>query len=184
MIFVAFWAHYDFSPCFSCFFSFHASLDSLDFQSDEGSFISRVSPHLNAGYQWNDFSVLAGDVVTATKADVPDQVTYAGGLDVGFTDRFTMAVDVFGQVILDAQRMRTSSFEAGPLDPSFGLGSSTIGFPQVEFFQDTINIMNLAVGFKINPVADLLLTFNMTFQLNDEGLRDRAIPLLVMSYTF
>src|SRR5262249_30997628 len=33
----------------------------------------KISPHVNLGYQWNGKSVLAGDVATRLKADLPDQ---------------------------------------------------------------------------------------------------------------
>src|SRR3712207_8095965 len=45
------------------------------------------APHLNVAYQWNGDSVLAGNVMTGVKGDMPDQVLYAAGLDVGLTER-------------------------------------------------------------------------------------------------
>ena len=42
----------------------------------------KVSPHVNAGYQWNGSSVLAGNPATGEAADFPDQVTYVAGADV------------------------------------------------------------------------------------------------------
>lgn len=41
------------------------------------------APHLNVAYQWNGDSVLAGNILTGTKGDMPDQVLYTAGLDVG-----------------------------------------------------------------------------------------------------
>ena len=40
----------------------------------------RVAPHLNVAYLWNGESVLAGDVATGRKEDLPDQVQYAVGV--------------------------------------------------------------------------------------------------------
>jgi hypothetical protein len=40
---------------------------------------NRVSPHLNVGYQFNGESLLAGNVQTGEKADLPDQFLYSAG---------------------------------------------------------------------------------------------------------
>ena len=37
------------------------------------------APHANIAYQWNGQSVLAGDVLARTEADLPDQFQYAAG---------------------------------------------------------------------------------------------------------
>ena len=43
------------------------------------STFDRVSPHVNAGYQWNGSSVLAGNPATGVSADFPDQVDLCRG---------------------------------------------------------------------------------------------------------
>ena len=48
------------------------------------SFIyKRFSPHINLGYQWNGDSLLSGDVGTGRKEDLPDQLLYVAGIDIG-----------------------------------------------------------------------------------------------------
>lgn len=68
--------------------------------------------HLNAGYLWNGESVLAGDVVTGKKADMPDQFTWAAGIDWGVTNRVTFAVDVVGNRVTSSPRLVTQTFTA------------------------------------------------------------------------
>ena len=51
-----------------------------------------VSPHFNLGYQWNGKSILAGDVLAGEKAELPDQLVYAVGLDIGVSARVTAGV--------------------------------------------------------------------------------------------
>jgi hypothetical protein len=40
------------------------------------------------------------------------------------------------------------------------------------------------VGFKVNPVGNLLLTVNGLFSLNKNGLRDDFTPLIGLDYSF
>lgn len=47
-----------------------------------------------------------------------------------------------------------------------------------------VNQHALATGFKVNPVRELLVSFNLLFALNDAGLRDRVSPLIGVAYTF
>ena len=65
--------------------------------------LQRISPHFNLGYQWNGSSILAGDPSTGQAADLPDQIVYAAGADVG-SGRFTVVFDVLGRYLLDAER--------------------------------------------------------------------------------
>src|SRR5262245_22069169 len=53
-----------------------------------------VSPHLNAGYQWNGSSILAGDPGTGVSEDLPDVGTYSAGAVIEIHPRVTAAVDV------------------------------------------------------------------------------------------
>jgi hypothetical protein len=46
------------------------------------------------------------------------------------------------------------------------------------------NITNAALGIKVKPVGNLLITANVTLKLNDGGLRAKAVPLVAASYTF
>jgi hypothetical protein len=50
--------------------------------------------------------------------------------------------------------------------------------------RETTNITNGSVGFKVNPIGTLLVSFNVLVQLNDGGLRSRVVPLVGFSYTF
>ena len=136
--------------------------------------LGRVSPHLNLGYQWNGKSILAGDIETRTKAALPDQLLYAGGLDIGVSKAVTLVVDVLGQRVSDAPRLVRTTFKAAD--------GSTLD--QVGFEKGTLSIHDAAVGLKVNVVGRLLLEANVMFKLDDAGLRDKVSPLVAFEYGF
>lgn len=133
----------------------------------------RVGLHLNIGYQWNGKSVLAGNVETGEKSQIPAQVPYAAGMDIRVTNRLTVALDVIGQYLLDSDSVVSKSFTA----------SNGANFPDVAFEKRSYNVTNAAIGFKLNPFGKLLIVTNLLFKLNDNGLRDRVTPLVGISYT-
>ena len=134
-----------------------------------------VSPHVNAGYNWNGSSVLAGDPARGESADFPDQVTYAVGTDVSVSPRLTVAFEVLGRYMIDAERLHREQFAA--LD-----GRSV--FPSIGFSRTSFNVLNGAIGFKAAIAERLLLDVNLLFNLNERGLRDKVTPLVGFEYAF
>jgi hypothetical protein len=140
------------------------------------SFASKnVAPHINLAYQWNGESVLAGNVTTGTKGDMPDQFHYTVGLDVGLSDKFTLAVDVLGRYVIDSPRMQSTVFR------TIDVGST---FPNIHFETGSFSIVDGAIGLKINLGGTLLADFNALFKLNDAGLRNTFTPLFGLEYSF
>jgi len=133
----------------------------------------RLSPHLNVGYQWNGKSVLAGDLVNQ-KAELPRQLLYAGGFDVGVSDRLTLAFDFLGQRVFDSPRLGQSTF----------IGDDGNLYPDFRSRTGSFNVNNGAVGFKTNVAKHLLVNFDLRFRLNHAGLHDRASPLVGIEYSF
>lgn len=134
----------------------------------------RVAPHLNVAYLWNGESVLAGDVATGRKEDLPDQVQYAVGADIGVTKRLTLAFDFLGTYVIDSPRLVRETFTAAN-------GQS---FPQIGFVTESYNLANGSAGLKFNPVGRLLVDFNVLFKLDSAGLRDKVTPLFGIEYAF
>jgi hypothetical protein len=135
----------------------------------------KVSPHVNASYQWNGSSVLAGNPATGESADFPDQVIYAAGADFSPHARLTLAFDVLGRYIINAERLSPEEFHA--LD-----GTSV--FHNIAFSQRSFNALSSALGAKINLVDRLLLDANLLFALDDHGVRDKVTPLIGFEYSF
>jgi hypothetical protein len=134
-----------------------------------------LSPHATVGYEWNGESTLAGDPVAGTKAKLPDQITYSGGVAVALTGSLTLAADVIGRRIIDGRRLVPKTFTT--LD-----GQTT--FPDIAFVVTSENEVSGAVGFKFNPRGRLLIDANLLFSLNDHGLRDTLTPLIGLEYGF
>jgi hypothetical protein len=135
----------------------------------------RISPHVNASYQWSGSSVLAGNPATGESAHFPDQVSYAVGTEISVNPRLTVAFDILGAYAIDAQRLQPQTFHA--LD-----GRST--FPNIGFVRESFNTINGAIGFKADLIQRLLLQGNLLFKVDENGLRDKVTPLIGLEYTF
>jgi hypothetical protein len=136
-----------------------------------------VSPHLNLGYQWNGQSVLAGDVTTQVKADLPDRIMFAWGVDSGINERLSVAFDFL------ADRVRSSpQLAITPLTVSGPLGSGV--FQDLTFLSTSYWISNGSAGLKFALREGLLANFNVRFNIGGKGLADRATPLVGLEYTF
>ena len=141
------------------------------------SYRARVSPHLNVGYQWNGNSILAGDLLNGVKGKLPDVFVYSGGLDVGVNKRLSASFDLLGQHVFDGLRLvRTTYTDL--------VGVNHPDIPQTSFTRSSFNANNAAVGAKLSPWRNLVLTGNLFIKLDDGGLRAKLIPLGGISYTF
>lgn len=132
--------------------------------------------YLNLGYQWNGESLLAGNVTTGETQDLAGEVVYAAGADVAVGRRLTLCADLVGRHVIDSSRVATTTF--------VGLDAASTTSPDIRFEQASFNQSSLALGFKVNPTGRLLVVFNVLLKLDDNGLRDKATPLLALDYTF
>ena len=134
-----------------------------------------LSPHLNAGYQWNGESILGGEPGSGEARDLPDLALYSAGAVIEVHPRVTAAVDVLGRYIIDSPRLRREDFHA--------LDNRSV-FPNITFTSGSFNEISAAAGLKINVVGRLLVDLNLLVRLNSEGLRDKISPLIGLEYAF
>ena len=134
----------------------------------------RLTPHFGVGYQWNASTVLAGDIATGRKGDLPDELTYYAGADTSVTPKVSIAFDLLGRVSRDAPRLANTPFAA----------PDGVVYRDIAFSLGALHAVNGAIGMKVNPVGTLLVTFNMLFRVNEAGLRTKATPLIGMEYGF
>ena len=169
--------------------------------------IKRFSAHVNAGYEWNGQSYLAGnrapspDPATGitpapSKANLPSQFFYTVGGEVGIFKRLSGAVDFLGAHYFNAPRIESSTFTELPgCDPTKVntvpvqqcnapqfLPTGTVD-PNIQQFKGDYSTEDLAVGLRFRPFGKFLLTANSIVKLNDAGLRSKFIPLLGISYS-
>ena len=57
-------------------------------------------------------------------------------------------------------------------------------FPNIVFSRDSFNALSGSVGIKINVAERLLFDANVLFALDDNGVRDRVVPLVAFEYAF
>jgi hypothetical protein len=132
----------------------------------------RLSPHLNAGYQWNGKSFLASSTGTQ-KESLPGQLFYAVGADTSLTPRMTVACDLLDQIIIHGRRTFVRTQDIG------GTSYSTVYFPNLSRHE-----VNAAAGLKARLGRDIVFTGNLLFRLNSAGLRSRVVPLFGLSYIY
>jgi hypothetical protein len=136
----------------------------------------RLSPHVNLAYQWNGSSVLAGDIGTDQKGDLPDELSFIAGADVGVDRRLSLAFDVLARHSSDSPRATASTFTAAD-------APATV-YPDIAFGLAALNVVNGSFGLKANLAGTLLLTFNLRFNLNRAGLQTKVTPLIGMEVAF
>jgi hypothetical protein len=163
--------------------------------------LGRVTPHVNLGYQWNNTSNLYinpchfnGSCASASglpTLNLPASLDYSGGADFGIKKKFTIVADFVGQHYFNSPRVTapvpaTSAGIAGIPIP--GTTSAITAFnsaPTVQVATGGVNLDNLALGLKWNPVGKLILSANALVRVDSGGLRPaRFVPLVGLSYRF
>jgi hypothetical protein len=131
------------------------------------------SPHFNAGYTWSEH-------------DFPDQINYAAGFDWALSPRLTFIVDALGRTLRNSKVLRvvdtTFQYNVNPATDPVDLRTATL--PQLVATQQDSTSFDGSVGFKVNPVGNLLLTVNGLFSLNGRGLQAKFAPLIGLDYSF
>ena len=137
--------------------------------------LGTFSPHVNAGYTWSSRS-----------ESIPDAIDYAAGFDWALNPRVTFIVDALGRTLRNTQVLRVvdTAFEynTNPSTDPVDLHTATLK-QLVATEQDSTSFLG-SVGFKINPVGNLLITINGLFSLNNRGLQARFSPLVGLDYSF
>ncbi len=133
-----------------------------------------ITPHVNAGYQYNTRSVLyqSGSVNQL----LPRWFEYSAGADVRIVKRLTVVGDLLGQHYFSAPRITPAAPTTFQVN---GADVSSIGVRNGDYDAD-----NLSIGLKANVWRNLLFSENILFKLNDGGLRSKYTPLLGLSYRF
>jgi hypothetical protein len=123
---------------------------------------TRVSPTFIASGRVQRFSphVNVGFHLGDTSV-IENEFFYNVGFDWGVIDPVTLNFDILGRRIIDNQRPKA--------------GSTKIADD---------NIVDAAIGFKVNPWRNTLLLFNVLVPLNSTGLRDSVTPLIGVEVTF
>ena len=137
--------------------------------------LGAFSPHANAGYTWS-----------SRNRGIPDEIDYTAGFDWALSPRLTFVVDALGRTQRNGQVLReidtTFQYNANTNTDPVDLRSTTLK-QLVATQQDTTSFVG-SVGFKVNPVGNLLVTVNGLFSLNNRGLQPKFAPLIGLDYSF
>jgi hypothetical protein len=128
----------------------------------------RFSPHVNVAYQWNGNSLLAGPVA-GTKGNLPDILSYAVGADWAAVKNLTVSGDYLGEHVIDASRLAKVT---------------TLNLPNTTSALGTFDTSRGAIGFKWKPMRELLVSGNLLFKFDHNGLHHTTVPLIGISYTW
>ncbi len=136
----------------------------------------RFSPRASFGYTLSS----GGSEFTG---DLPDELNYTAGFDVALHPRFTLAADLLGRTLLDANKLvlqETSYQFTQRLDPTLRQTTrTTLGSEK-----GNLGLYLGSVGVKINPFGRLLITGSVLIAIGDGGLQDQVTPVFGLDYAF
>jgi len=136
--------------------------------------LGTFSPHFNGGYTWS-----------ARKEVIPDEINFALGFDWAINPRFTVIVDGLSRTFRNGSVLQEQptifQYNQNPTGPPV-VQSTTIN--QLVATEASLTSWSGSIGFKINPIGNLLLTVNGLFNLNRVGLQDKFAPLVGVDYSF
>ena len=138
---------------------------------------SRIAPHASVGYTANGSSILASSTQTGN-AHLPNSLDYAIGADISVSKSLGVVADFLGQTFFSANRIYSGSRNGSPdisCDPT---GASQV-CKAVNF-----NTNSFALGAKYRPFKSFLVSGNVLFKLDDNGLHYKPSPMIGISYTF
>jgi hypothetical protein len=137
---------------------------------------ARVSPHADIAYRANRSSILASAAQSGS-APLPNSLDYSAGVDVGIVRSLSVTGDFLGQTFFDANRVFLGTRVSSPdisCNPTGALACQA----------QTFKTSNFALGGKINPGGNFLISANVLLKLDHNGLHYRPAPMIGISYTF
>jgi len=148
------------------------------------SYLSKVSPHVKVGYQWNTSTELNNPTLTSGgNQALPGGVQYDVGADWAMLKRVTVAGDLLGSQYVNGVKL-TNTTTPLPTPATNPPTPPSIELPTIDTETSTYSINDVSAGLKWNPFSNLVLTGNVLFQLNNDGLRSRPTPLVGISCKF
>ena len=131
-----------------------------------------ASPHINIGYTFS------------TGGNSPsNQVNYVGGTEVRVNPKMTVMGDLIGRTLRNSLRLSDVSvphtYQQGAAAPIEQTTLQTIALSP-----GSLTSALAAVGVKVNPWRNLLISAHLLFPLNDSGLRSGVTPVVGFDYSF
>jgi hypothetical protein len=136
----------------------------------------RFSPHANLGYTFSQ----GGSEATGP---LPDEISYTVGFDAALGRRLTLNADLIGRTLRGAGRIQEVQQEwrySRRNDPLI----YTTALSELVRVEGDLNLVLGAVGLRINPFKNLLISANALFSTGNRGLQDKFTPVVAFDYSF
>jgi hypothetical protein len=134
-----------------------------------------LSPHFNVGV------TLSGDS-DSPFVSAHDELNYVGGVEYAPSSRVTIAADFIGRTLRDAGRLGLQDKTFAYMTNTGQTGSAT--YPEFALNPGNLHLSYGAVGAKVNPTRNLVLSFNALIPLTKAGMRANITPVVGFDYTF
>lgn len=142
--------------------------------------LGKLSPHFNVGYT-------KASGTSSVVGDFPDEINYVGGFEAECHPRVTFVLDVIGRDLRDTFIPQQTNQAFLAFDPSLnggagGISSTTL--PQVVAKRGNQNLLDGAVGVKINPGGKWLINVGALVPLSNNGLTSSVSGVVGFDYSF
>jgi len=140
----------------------------------------RLAQHVNVGYSFGG----GREAGTLSSRSLPDEFTYAGGVEFVAAPQLTLIGDLVGRTLRGMGRLEIESkrFDFQPLDAT--QPPTSVHFDEFAQRSGNLNLLFGTVGAKFNPAGDLLISGSVLFPLTDAGLKSRWTTVVGLDYTF
>lgn len=142
--------------------------------------LGRFAPHFNAGYT-------ASFGTSSVVGDFPDEINVVGGFEAECTPRVTFVADVIGRQLRNTlvPEQTTAAFVAYDPDLNGGLGGTySTTLPQVVTKRANQNLVQGAVGVKVNPTGKWVVAVGALVPVNHNGLTSTVSGVVGFDYSF
>ena len=144
---------------------------------------NRLMQHANVGYTsaWGAVPNVGLLSLLGGEEPVPDEVTYAAGVEFVAESRLTVVGDILGRTLRGVGRLGLAS------KPFVYQGRTAVETAYFDEFEPRAGNLNLTlgtVGIKFNPVSDLLVSVSVLFPVSKSGLRSRLTPVVGLDFAF
>jgi hypothetical protein len=147
-----------------------------------------LMPYFATSFEHGRFGIHANSGIEINWDDSDrSRVRYGGGISLQVIEQLALLMDVIGSSNLTTDRVGVSvpqfvSLRGKPEIPS----EAGVNIPDFQRFNKTLStdIVDLAVGFKINPYGSVVGFVNVLMPLNDDGLRADVIPAVGLEVSF
>ncbi|MBS1820225.1 MAG: hypothetical protein JSU08_20020 [Acidobacteria bacterium] len=154
----------------------------------------RFAEHVNVGYTVSGKGTL-DPLIAFSSLGASNEFNYAGGVEMIANPRLTVLGDIVGRSLIDAGNLvdstRTFQYRIGAgataADPLLTSSTNPLTgqpYQQLALTPGTLNLLLGSVGAKYNVTGSLLLSGNLLFPLNRNGLRDRLTYTVGIDYAF